>query len=123
VSFFAPHLGYSSSWSPLQCLDEFRDMVKGFHPANIEIILDVVYNHTAEGGEGGPTINLKGLDNSLYYTLSPDRRQYTDFTATGNTLNANQSIVRRLIVDSLRYWVSEMHVDGFCFDLASVQPR
>ena len=123
INFFAPHLGYSSCHSPLACLDEFRDMIKALHRANIEVILDVVYNHTSEGGEGGPTICLKGLDNSLYYTLSADRRRYADFTGTGNTLNANQSIVRRLILDSLRYWVSEMHVDGFRFDLASVLSR
>ena len=123
VSFFAPHLGYSSVESPLACLDEFRDMVKAFHRANIEIILDVVYNHTAEAGADGPTLCLRGLDNSLYYALSPDRSQYMDFTGTGHTLNANQSVVRRLIVDSLRYWVSEMHVDGFRFDLASVLSR
>ena len=123
VSFFALHLGYSLSQSPLQCLDEFRDMVKGLHRANIEVILDVVYNHTAEGGADGPTICLKGLDNSIYYRLSPDRRNYVDFTGTGNTLNANQSVARRLIVDSLRYWVSEMHVDGFRFDLAAVLSR
>lgn len=123
VSFFAAHLGYSSSQSPLECLDEFRDMVKAFHRANIEVILDVVYNHTAEAGADGPTLCLKGLDNSLYYMLSPDRSRYLDFTGTGHTLNANQSVVRRLIVDSLRYWVSEMHVDGFRFDLASVLSR
>jgi len=123
VSFFALHLGYSLSQSPLQCLDEFRDMVKKLHRANIEVILDVVYNHTAEGGADGPTICLKGLDNSIYYRLSPDRRNYVDFTGTGNTLNANQSVARRLIVDSLRYWVSEMHVDGFRFDLAAVLSR
>jgi glycogen operon protein len=123
VSFFALHLGYSLSQSPLQCLDEFRDIVKALHRANIEVILDVVYNHTAEGGADGPTICLKGLDNSIYYRLSPDRRDYVDFTGTGNTLNANQSVARRLIVDSLRYWVSEMHVDGFRFDLAAVLSR
>jgi len=123
VSFFALHLGYSLSQSPLQCLDEFRDMVKALHRANIEVILDVVYNHTAENGADGPTICLKGLDNSIYYRLSPDRRNYVDFTGTGNTLNANQSVARRLIVDSLRYWVSEMHVDGFRFDLAAVLSR
>jgi len=123
VSFFALHLGYSVSQSPLQCLDEFRDMVKALHRANIEVILDVVYNHTAEGGADGPTICLKGLDNSIYYRLSPDRRNYVDFTGTGNTLNANQSVARRLIVDSLRYWISEMHVDGFRFDLAAVLSR
>lgn len=123
VSFFALHLGYSISQSPLPCLDEFRDMIKAFHRANIEVILDVVYNHTAEAGADGPTLSLKGLDNSIYYTLSPDRRNYVDFTGTGNTLNANQSIVRRLIIDSLRYWVSDMHVDGFRFDLAAVLTR
>lgn len=123
VSFFALHLGYSVSQSPLQCMDEFRDMIKAFHRAHIEVILDVVYNHTAEGGAQGPTICLKGLDNSIYYTLSPDRRNYVDFTGTGSTLNANQSVARRLIVDSLRYWVSEMHIDGFRFDLAAVLTR
>ena len=123
VSFFAPHLGYSSRPSALHCLDEFRDLVKAFHRANIEVILDVVYNHTCEGGANGPTVCLKGLANSLYYALSPDRSQYVDFTGTGNTLNANQSVVRRLILDSLHYWVSEMHVDGFRFDLAAVLSR
>jgi glycogen operon protein len=123
VSLFAPHLGYSSSGDPLECLDEFRDMVKALHRAGIEVILDVVYNHTAEGGANGPTLSFKGLDNSLYYTLTGDRRNYADFTGTGNTLNANQSVVRRIIMDSLRYWVAEMHVDGFRFDLASVLSR
>jgi glycogen operon protein len=123
VSFFAPHLAYSSRRDPLACLDEFRDMVKAFHRAGIEVILDVVYNHTAEGGENGATLSFKGLDNRIYYTLSPDRCRYVDYTGTGNTLNANASIVRRLILDSLRYWVSEMHVDGFRFDLASVLSR
>lgn len=123
VSFFAPHLAYSRSKSPLACLDEFRDMVKALHRAGIEVILDVVYNHTAEGGEGGPTLCLKGLDNSMYYMLSKDQAHYADFTGTGHTLNANQAVVRRLIADSLQYWVSEMHVDGFRFDLASVMSR
>ena len=123
VSFFAPHLGYSASQDPVNCIQEFRDMVKALHRAGIEVILDVVYNHTAEGGEDGPTLCWKGLDNSLYYTFSQGRSQYADFTGTGNTLNANQSVVRRMILDSLRYWVSEMHVDGFRFDLASVLSR
>jgi glycogen operon protein len=123
VSFFAPHLEYSVSRSPLGCLNEFRDMVKALHRAGIEVILDVVYNHTAEAGANGPTFSFKGLDNSLYYILSADRAHFADYTGTGNTLNSNQSIVRRLIVDSLRYWVSEMHVDGFRFDLASVLSR
>jgi glycogen operon protein len=123
MSFFAPHDGYSSRQDPLGCLDEFRDMVKALHTAGIEVILDVVYNHTAEGGDTGPTFSFKGLDNSFYYLLSDDLSQYADYTGTGNTLNANFSVVRRMIGDSLRYWVSEMHVDGFRFDLAAVLTR
>jgi len=123
VSFFSPHQAYSSRKDPLGVLDEFRDMVKALHRAGIEVILDVVFNHTAEGNQGGPTLCFKGVDNSTYYTLEPDRSRYADYTGTGNTLNANHPIVRRLIVDSLRYWVEEMHVDGFRFDLASVLAR
>jgi len=123
MSFFAPHEGYSSRRDPLGCLDEFRDMVKALHKAGIEVILDVVYNHTAEGGDGGPTFCLKGLDNRFYYLLSDDLSHYADFTGTGNTLNSNFAVVRRMIGDSLRYWVSEMHVDGFRFDLAAVLTR
>ena len=123
MSFFAPHGGYSSRADPLECVDEFRDMVKALHKAGIEIILDVVYNHTAEGGVGGPTFSFKGLDNRFYYLLSADLSQYADYTGTGNTLNTNFSVVRRMIGDSLRYWVSEMHVDGFRFDLAAVLTR
>ncbi len=123
VSFFAPHFGYSSRPDPLGCLDEFRDMVKALHRAGIEVILDVVYNHTAEGGDDGPTLSFKGLDNHTYDILSQDYSEYQDYTGTGNTLNANFSVVRRMILDSLRYWVSEMHVDGFRFDLASVLSR
>jgi isoamylase len=123
MSFFAPHDGYSSRRDPLGCIDEFRDMVKALHRAGIEVILDVVYNHTAEGGVGGPTFSFKGLDNRFYYLLSDDLSQYADYTGTGNTLNTNFSVVRRMIGDSLRYWVSEMHVDGFRFDLAAVMTR
>src|SRR5580698_10277832 len=123
MSFFALHGGYSSRADPLECVDEFRDMVKALHKAGIEIILDVVYNHTAEGGVGGPTFSFKGLDNRFYYLLSADLSQYADYTGTGNTLNTNFSVVRRMIGDSLRYWVSEMHVDGFRFDLAAVLTR
>ncbi len=123
VSFFAPHQAYSSRQDPLGPLDEFRDMVKALHQAGIEIILDVVFNHTAEGDQGGPTLSLRGLDNSIYYVLESDRARYANFSGTGNTLNANHPIVRRLIVDSLRYWVEEMHVDGFRFDLASILAR
>jgi glycogen operon protein len=123
VSFFAPHHAYSSRKEPLAVLDEFRDLVKALHRAGIEVILDVVFNHTAEGDENGPTLSYRGLANESYYLLQQDRRRYADFTGTGNTLNANQSIVRRLIQDSLRYWVTEMHVDGFRFDLASILSR
>jgi len=123
MSFFAPHGGYSSRGDPLGCLDEFRDMVKALHKAGIEVILDVVYNHTAEGGDAGPTFSFKGLDNRFYYLLSDDFSQYADYTGTGNTLNSNFAVVRRMIGDSLRYWVSEMHVDGFRFDLAAVLTR
>ena len=123
LSFFAPHAGYSSRQDPLGVLDEFRDMVKALHRAGIEIILDVVYNHTAESSETGPTICFRGLANDAYYILAEDKSRYADYTGCGNTLNANQPIVRRLIIDSLRYWVSEMHVDGFRFDLASILSR
>ena len=123
LSFFAPHSGYSSRQDPLGALDEFRDMVKALHRAGIEVILDVVYNHTAEGKEDGPTICFRGLANENYYILPEDKSRYADFTGCGNTLNANEPIVRRLIVDSLRYWVTEMHVDGFRFDLASILSR
>ena len=123
LSFFAPHDGYSSRRDPRGALDEFRDMVKALHRAGIEVILDVVYNHTAESDENGPTISFRGLSNETYYILAADRSRYANFTGCGNTLNANEPIVRRLILDSLRYWVSEMHVDGFRFDLASVLAR
>lgn len=123
VSFFAPHAGYSSRKDALGTLDEFRDMVKAFHRAGIEVILDVVYNHTTEGNHEGPTLCFRGLENAAYYMLDHDRERYADYSGTGNTLNANQPIVRRLILDSLHYWVREMHVDGFRFDLASILSR
>jgi isoamylase len=123
VSFFAPHQAYGSRRDPLGAVDEFRDMVKALHRAGIEVILDVVFNHTAEGDHSGPTLSLRGLDNPTYYILEADRSRYANYTGTGNTLNANQPIVRRLIVDSLRHWVEAMHVDGFRFDLASILAR
>ncbi len=124
ISFFAPHLAYgTNSDDPLGCLDEFRTMVKALHRAGIEVILDVVYNHTAEGDERGPTLCFRGLENSFYYMLGSDKATYADFTGTGNTLQANHSVVKRLILDSLRHWVTEMHIDGFRFDLASVFSR
>jgi glycogen operon protein len=123
VSFFAPHHAYSSRRSALGALDEFRDMVKALHRAGIEVILDVVYNHTTEGGQGGPTLSYRGLANEFYYILEQDKSRYADYTGCGNTLNANHPIVRRMIQDSLRHWVTEMHVDGFRFDLASILSR
>ena len=123
VSFFAPHRAYSSRQDPTGPVDEFRDMVKALHRVGIEVILDVVFNHTAEGDQRGPTLCFRGLDNSTYYILEQDRSCYANYSGTGNTLNANHPIVRRMILDSLRYWVEEMHVDGFRFDLASILAR
>jgi isoamylase len=123
VSFFAPHQAYSSRQDPLGPVNEFRDMVKALHRANIEVILDVVFNHTAEGNHLGPTLCFRGLENSTYYILEKDRARFADYSGTGNTLNANHPVVRRMILDSLRYWVEEMHVDGFRFDLAAILER
>jgi isoamylase len=123
VSFFAPHRAYSSRQDALGPMDEFREMVKALHHAGIEVILDVVFNHTAEGNARGPAFCFRGFENEAYYVLEHDRSRYADYTGTGNTLNANRPIVRRMILDSLRYWVTQMHVDGFRFDLASVLAR
>ena len=123
VSFFAPHAGYARAGAaPLAVLDEFRDMVRALHAAGIEVILDVVYNHTAEGNERGPTFGLRGLDNATYYVLEEGGR-YANYSGCGNTLQANHPVVRRLILDSLHYWVQVMHVDGFRFDLAAILSR
>jgi glycogen operon protein len=123
ISFFAPHRAYSSRQDASGPVDEFRDMVKALHRAGIEVILDVVYNHTAEEGQGGPTLCYRGLENSTYYILEGDGSRYANYSGTGNTLNSNHPVVRRLILDSLHYWVEKMHVDGFRFDLASVLAR
>ena len=123
VSFFAPHQAYSWRQDPLGPVDEFRDMVKALHRAGIEVILDVVFNHTAEGDQRGPTLCFRGVDNIAYYILEENRSRYANYSGTGNTLNANHPVVRRMILDSLRYWVKEMHVDGFRFDLASILAR
>ncbi len=123
ISFFAPHSGYSSDRSPLGVIAEFRNMVKALHRAGIEVILDVVFNHTAEGDHRGPTFCYRGFANDVYYLLEDDKRLYTNYSGTGNTLKANHAVVRRLILDSLRYWVTDMHVDGFRFDLASILSR
>jgi isoamylase len=123
LSFFAPHQAYSSSQDPLGPVREFRDMVKALHRAGIEVILDVVFNHTAEGGQDGPTLSFRGLENSAYYILEHDRSIYANYSGTGNTVNANHPVVRRMIVDSLHYWVEQMHIDGFRFDLAAILER
>ncbi|WP_412469295.1 glycogen debranching protein GlgX [Pedobacter sp. KLB.chiD] len=123
IGFFAPEGNYSSSGTHGEQIREFRNMVKNLHRNGIEVILDVVYNHTAEGNEKGPTICFRGIDNETYYRLEKQKRYYTDFTGTGNTLDTRLPAVLRLIMDSLRFWVVEMHVDGFRFDLASALAR
>ena len=124
VAFFAPKQSYSTGGTPGQQTFEFREMVKAFHRAGIEVILDIVLNHTAESDELGPTICLRGIENSIFYMLREnDRRYYKDFTGTGNTLNANHPVVRQFVRVVLRHWVMHMHVDGFRFDLASVLGR
>ncbi len=123
ISFFAPHRGYCHCPDPAGPVDAFRDMVKALHKANIEVILDVVFNHTAENDHTGPTLSFRGLENRAYYLLEENQARYADYSGTGNAINANNSIVRRMIIDCLRYWVAEMHVDGFRFDLASVMAR
>ncbi|MEU7016748.1 glycogen debranching protein GlgX [Streptomyces sp. 2RAF24] len=123
IGYFAPHAGYSASGTAGQQVGEFKRMVRALHAAGIEVILDVVYNHTAEAGELGPTLSLKGIDNRGYYRLPSDARRYTDYTGCGNTLHVVQPQVLRLITDSLRYWVTEMGVDGFRFDLAAALAR
>jgi glycogen operon protein len=123
ISYFAPHQGYSSGRGPLDPVNEFRDMVKALHRAGIEVILDVVFNHTTEGDQRGPTLSFKGFENSTYYVLEQDRSRYADYSGTGNTLNTNDSVARRMVKDSLHYWVKQMHVDGFRFDLASILGR
>ncbi|HET6247681.1 MAG TPA: glycogen debranching protein GlgX [Tepidisphaeraceae bacterium] len=124
LAYLAPHLGYASKQSPRKSVQEFKMMVRAMHAAGIEVILDVVYNHTAEGNQCGPTLSLRGVDNASYYRLSPEnQRYYMDFTGCGNTLNMTHPRVLQLIMDSLRYWVTEMHIDGFRFDLASTLAR
>ncbi|MFJ6573677.1 glycogen debranching protein GlgX [Streptomyces sp. NPDC091292] len=123
IGYFAPHAAYAASGTRGQQVAEFRRMVRALHTAGIEVILDVVYNHTAEAGELGPTLSLKGIDNRGYYRLQPDARRYADYTGCGNTLHVVQPQVLRLITDSLRYWVTEMGVDGFRFDLAAALAR
>ena len=123
IGFFAPHAKYSSSGTRGEQVQEFKNMVKDLHSAGLEVILDVVYNHTAEGSQFGPTLSFRGIDNDDYYRLQVDSRYYTDYTGCGNTLDVSKPHVLQLVMDSLRYWVTEMHVDGFRFDLASALAR
>jgi glycogen operon protein len=123
LGYFAPMSRYSSTGDTGGQVNEFRQMVKAFHAAGIEVILDVVYNHTCEGNQLGPTLSWRGLCNSTYYRLMDNPRYYMDYTGTGNTLNVRDPQVLKMIMDSLRYWVTEMHVDGFRFDLASTLAR
>jgi isoamylase len=123
VNFFAPKASYASVRAEGAQVLEFKEMVRAFHQAGLEVIMDVVFNHTVEGNEMGPTVCFRGIDNAIYYWLAEDKRYYRDFSGTGQTLNATHPVVRDLILDALRYWVIEMHVDGFRFDLASVLGR
>ncbi|MDO7744782.1 MAG: glycogen debranching protein GlgX [Pedobacter sp.] len=123
IGFFAPDIRYSANKERGGQVLEFKQMVKAMHKAGIEVILDVVYNHTAEGNHMGPTLSFKGVDNASYYRLTENQRYYMDYTGTGNTLNANLPNVLRIFMDSLRYWITEMHVDGFRFDLAPALAR
>ncbi|MGH8960759.1 MAG: glycogen debranching protein GlgX [Jatrophihabitantaceae bacterium] len=123
IGFFAPDRRFSRTPTPGAQVAEFKSMVRALHGAGLEVILDVVYNHTAEGNQLGPTLSFRGIDNAAYYRLDEDRRFYTDFTGCGNSLNMRHPQTLRLIMDSLRYWIVEMHVDGFRFDLASALAR
>ncbi len=122
LGFFSPHQGYASDATPGAVVSEFRTMVRAFHEAQIEVILDVVFNHSGEGGEHGPTIEFRGLDNAVYYMLE-QRGKYANYTGCGNTMNCNHPVMKHLIIECLRYWLVEMHIDGFRFDLATILGR
>ncbi len=124
IGFFAPDIRFASGNAPASSVTEFKSMVKAFHRAGIEVILDVVYNHTAEGNEYGPTICFRGIDNAIYYRLRPTAAaRCEDYTGTGNSLDTDHPRVLQMVMDSLRYWIAEMHVDGFRFDLATTLAR
>ena len=123
VSFFAPKGSYAADRSPGGAVREFKEMVRALHKAGLEVILDIVFNHTAEGNEKGPTLSFRGIDNTIYYILDDNKRYYKNYSGCGNTLNCNHPVVRSFIIDCLRYWVVEMHVDGFRFDLGSILGR
>jgi glycogen operon protein len=124
VGFFSPHSGYCVERNGVSHITEFRDLVKALHTAGLEVILDVVFNHTDEGNELGPTHSFRGIDNRTFYLLDPDNPAvYLNFSGVGNTFNANHPLPQKFIVDSLRYWVEEVHVDGFRFDEGSILAR
>jgi glycogen operon protein len=123
IAFFAPKSSYAASCDKGDQVAEFKTMVRELHRAGIEVILDIVFNHTGEGDHKGHTFSFKGMDNSIYYMLTPDRRYYMNYSGCGNTLNCNHPVVRELIIQSLRYWVQDMHIDGFRFDLGSILGR
>jgi len=123
AAFFAPKGNYAANKTPGAQVNEFKEMVRELHKAGLEVILDIVFNHTAEGNEQGPTFSFRGLDNSIYYILNENRRYYQNYSGCGNTVNCNHPVVRTFIMDCLRYWVMEMHVDGFRFDLGSILGR
>jgi isoamylase len=123
IGFFAPNLSYASGGTPADRIREFKEMVKRFHAAGIEVILDVVFNHTAEGDQRGPTYSFRGIDNTVYYIVNPHTGEYENYSGCGNSVNCNHPVVRDMIVSCLRYWAMEMHVDGFRFDLASILGR
>ncbi len=123
IAFFTPKAAYAHRNQAETQIGEFKRLVKALHEVGIEVILDMVFNHTAEGDERGPTYSFRGLDNATYYLLDPTTGAYLNYSGCGNTLNCNHPVVRDLILDALRYWVTEMHVDGFRFDLAAVLGR
>ena len=123
LHFFSPHHGYARARDPRGVMDEFRAMVKALHQAEIEVVLDVVFNHTTEGGDGGPTYSYRGIDNSTYYLLAGDMTSYRNDAGTGNVLRTGHSVTRRLVLECMRFWVREAHVDGFRFDLATILTR
>ncbi len=123
IGYFAPHNDYSAAGDGGGQVDEFRRMVRALHAADLEVIMDVVFNHTAEGSEWGPTLCFRGIDNAAYYRLQDDRSRYVDDTGCGNTVDLQQPQALRLVMDALRYWVTDMHVDGFRFDLAAALGR
>jgi glycogen operon protein len=123
VAFFAPKGSYASNRNHGGQVHEFKEMVRELHKAGIEVILDIVFNHTAEGNEKGPTFSFRGLDNPIYYILNENQRYYQNYSGCGNTVNCNHPVVRSFIMDCLHYWVMEMHVDGFRFDLGSILGR